>query len=164
MQYTLTHSLFMEPNLPGRPRCQSSGHHVQPQPAALYRLCFCCVNQWLQSMSVSFTSRRLLQRISYSFIWRQWRLVRGAIGGRAHCNGWHGINETVSNMETTCSNPSHWFHSSHYSQPDPPVAHPTSLHCLTFCPCCTTCLDLHALWVWKRENGDSGKCEIVGTR
>jgi hypothetical protein len=28
----------------------------------------------------------------------QRRLVGGAIGGQAHCNGWNGINGTVSNI------------------------------------------------------------------
>jgi hypothetical protein len=29
---------------------------------------------------------------------KQERLVRGAIGGRAHCNGWNIIHGTESNM------------------------------------------------------------------
>ena len=49
----------------------------------------------------------------------QWRLVGGAIGEWAHCNGWHGINETVSNISNIWKprlTPFHLFQSSHYSE------------------------------------------------
>ena len=37
----------------------------------------------------------------------QWRLVGGAKGGWAHCNGWNAINGTISNMWK----PHAWLHS-----------------------------------------------------
>ena len=49
-------------------------------------------------------------------------------GGRsyrrtANCNGWNG---TESNVVSICLIPFHWFHSSHYKEPRPSIAPPTS--------------------------------------
>ena len=47
----------------------------------------------------------------------QRRLVGGAIGGWAHCNGWNGIHGTESNVVSICLIPFHMFHSSLYTKP-----------------------------------------------
>jgi hypothetical protein len=62
----------------------------------------------------------------------QWRLVGGAIGGWSNCNGWNGINSTVSNTSNIWK-PHLWLCSVIPFQPlqwaYPPIAPPTSLHC-----------------------------------
>lgn len=48
----------------------------------------------------------------------------GAIGEPAYCNGWSGINGTESNKLLSCV-------SYHSIDSHPPVAPPTSLHCIS---------------------------------
>ena len=50
----------------------------------------------------------------------QGRLVGGAIGGHAPCNGWNEMNGTESNVVSICLMcliPFHYFHSSLYNEP-----------------------------------------------
>ena len=47
----------------------------------------------------------------------QRRMVGWAIGGRAHCNGWNGINWTLSNIWKPGLTPFHTCHFSCYNEP-----------------------------------------------
>ncbi|CDQ82463.1 unnamed protein product [Oncorhynchus mykiss] len=71
---------------------------------------------WVVKMFYSFQDKINLYLLMEFLPGGQWRLVGGAIGGWANCNGWNVIYGRYHAYETTCLTLFHTLHSSHYNE------------------------------------------------